>query len=598
MIGAVQSRSVTSNVSLALRKVIQSSSMLGSLVDARELLCLCQNAHWPQGVCAKMSRAPSTLNRRYAAYASPVHVCHEEPERLANLREARSSKQRDFFSQSSRGSAWACHSAIERSDRSRSGSCASVGIVSGRHGFHSGTLGNRCQFSEVCGRVLSGYTGRRVYGLQAFASRANSCRRRRRLLCSCSAADQPASSREDSHSQEGNEVTDKKNQRIVFLGTPQVAAGVLDSLLDASSFEDSLFEVVGIVTQPPSSRGRGRKRGTLLPSPVAELAAERGLSSESILSPEKASEEKFLLRLSELSPDLCVTAAYGNLLPQRFLSIPRCGTLNIHPSLLPLYRGASPVQRALEAGERVSGVSVAFTVLAMDAGPILAQEEVIIDDEIKAPELLENLFRLGTALLLQELPAVFSGDAAKRAKPQDPSKKTTATKVRPEEGQLLFHQDAWVLHNKVRAFAAWPGTKATFRVERADAAASNGDNTDELIVVKIVTTRAKRPEKMEEQTTSNAAEGCEEDLVRGVGREVVFAEDALKVRCRNDSILEILDVQPPGKRAMTAKDFWNGLRGCRIFTVEQTEVVNLSAAGGQGGGQGGAAQEVLAERKL
>jgi len=164
-----------------------------------------------------------------------------------------------------------------------------------------------------------------------------------------------------------------KKQRVVFLGTPPVAARSLELLLAASrAGEGGGFEVAAVVSQPPARTGRKMK---LTPSPVAQLAESEGIE---LLTPASAREAPFLARLAELAPDLCITAAYGCFLPQTFLDLPRLGTLNIHPSHLPLYRGAAPLQRCLEAGEAAAGVTVAFTVLKMDAGPVLRQETCVV----------------------------------------------------------------------------------------------------------------------------------------------------------------------------------------------------------------------------
>ncbi|CAA2938358.1 methionyl-tRNA formyltransferase-like isoform X1 [Olea europaea subsp. europaea] len=171
-----------------------------------------------------------------------------------------------------------------------------------------------------------------------------------------------------------------RKKRLVFLGSPQVSASVLDALFNASSAPDSLFEVAAIVTQPPSERNRGRK---VLPSPVAQRAMDKGFPLDLILTPVKAGEEAFLSDFKALEPELCITAAYGNILPTKFLKIPSMGTVNIHPSLLPLYRGAAPVQRALQDGVTKTGVSLAYTVRQLDAGPVISYEKVEIDDQIK-----------------------------------------------------------------------------------------------------------------------------------------------------------------------------------------------------------------------
>ncbi|MBA0674362.1 hypothetical protein Goari_015965, partial [Gossypium aridum] len=176
-----------------------------------------------------------------------------------------------------------------------------------------------------------------------------------------------------------------------------------------------------------------------MPSPVAQYALDRGFPSDLIFTPERAGEETFLSNLRALQPELCITAAYGNILPTKFLNIPPLGTVNIHPSLLPLYRGAAPVQRALQDGVKETGVSLAFTVRALDAGPVIARERVEVDDQIKATDLLALLFSEGvpimlfddrSKLLICKLPSIFDGSAKVNAEPQDDSKVTLAPKAR------------------------------------------------------------------------------------------------------------------------------------------------------------------------
>ncbi|XP_066306799.1 uncharacterized protein [Miscanthus floridulus] len=246
-----------------------------------------------------------------------------------------------------------------------------------------------------------------------------------------------------SASRAGGSGTGKKN--LVFLGSPQVAASVLDKLLGASGSPESAFKVAAVVTQPPAAKNRGRK---LMPSAVAQLALDRGFPEELIFTPERARDESFLSALKEVEPDVCITAAYGNILPQKFLDIPSCSTVNIHPSLLPLYRGAAPVQRALQDGVAETGVSLAYTVRALDAGPMIACERFSVDECIKAPELLSMLFDLGSKLLINELPSILDGSAKEKAQPQDDSKATLAPKLNSEESWLSFDQEAKVLHNK------------------------------------------------------------------------------------------------------------------------------------------------------
>ncbi|XP_038996518.1 LOW QUALITY PROTEIN: methionyl-tRNA formyltransferase-like [Hibiscus syriacus] len=333
-------------------------------------------------------------------------------------------------------------------------------------------------------------------------------------------------------------ITSKKKS-LVFLGSPQVSATVLDALFNASASPSSSFEIAAIVTQPPSRRDRGRK---MMPSPVAQYALVRGFPSDLIFTPERAGEETFLSSLRDLQPELCITAAYGNILPTKFLNIPSLGTVNIHPSLLPLYRGAAPVQRALQDGVKETGVSLAFTVRALDAGPVIAREKVEVDDQIKAPDLLALLFSEGSKLLVHKLPSIFDGSAKVNAEPQDDSKVTLAPKISPEESWLSFDEEALVLHNKVRAFAGWPGTRAKVLV--VDDKSSN-HNTLEL---KIITTRVGPDYKIQGNDVN----------------DITSVDDALVFPCGGRTTLEVLEVQLPGKKVTTAAAFWNGLRGQKL----------------------------------
>jgi methionyl-tRNA formyltransferase len=330
-----------------------------------------------------------------------------------------------------------------------------------------------------------------------------------------------------------------RTQRVVFLGTPAVAARSLQRLAAAEKVSHgttSAFQLVAVVTQPPAPVGRKR-----LVTPSAVQAAAEKLGIQTLLTPASARDEKFLAMLSEIKPDLCITAAYGNFLPQHFLDIPRLGTLNIHPSLLPHFRGAAPVPRALEAGVSETGVSIAFTELKMDSGPILAQPRVALSGSEHAPELLESLFDLGTDTLISLLPSVFSGDAARSASPQNHEHASHAPKLSKEEGRLTFVENAVIVHNKVRAFAGWPGTWAEFEIDRGD------DKGIEPIQLKILETKVTR-----------SAGG----MCLGV-HDVRISEDGngLAVTCDDGSALMITSVQPSGKNPMAARSFWNGLRG-------------------------------------
>ncbi|KAK3165111.1 hypothetical protein QOZ80_1AG0029050 [Eleusine coracana subsp. coracana] len=331
-------------------------------------------------------------------------------------------------------------------------------------------------------------------------------------------------------------VTGKKN--LVFLGSPQVAASVLDTLLAASGSPESAFKVAAVVTQPPAAKNRGRK---LMPSAVAQLALDRGFPEDLIFTPERAGEESFLSDLKEVKPNVCITAAYGNILPQRFLDIPPCGTVNIHPSLLPLYRGAAPVQRALQDGVTETGVSIAYTVRALDAGPVIAFERFSVDECVKAPELLDILFDIGSRLLIHELPSILDGSAQEKAQPQDDSKATLAPKLNADESWLSFDQEAKALHNKVRAFAGWPGTRAKLQL-------MNQNGESQPLEIKVISTKV-----------------CTSCDKTGDENEILFSGSSLLVPCSQSTWLEVSELQLPGKKVTTARDFWNGLHGRRLL---------------------------------
>lgn len=299
------------------------------------------------------------------------------------------------------------------------------------------------------------------------------------------------------------------------MGSPEVSALVLQKLLKISSDK---FNIIAVITQPPSRKGRSAE---LLPTPVHKIALENNLQ---ILCPETAKNATFLDELKTLEPDLCITVAYGNFLPQQFLDIPKYGTLNIHPSLLPKYRGSAPVQRALECGEKETGVSVAFTVLAMDSGAIIAQEKSLIEENENTGEVLNRLLLQGADLLINKLNDVFNNSIIKIE--QNEKIATHTKKIKVEESIIDFNNNALSIHNKVRAFSEWPNTKANFLIN------------NELIEIKILKTKVyKELENI---------------------KEIIFKKNCLIIPCADNSALEIYNLQLPAKKIMTAQELWNG----------------------------------------
>lgn len=332
-------------------------------------------------------------------------------------------------------------------------------------------------------------------------------------------------------------------KKILFLGTPEVAAKSLKKLIENCG---NSYEISGVVSQPAQMMGRGNKR-VLTPSPVASVGLELGLR---VITPEKASDIAFLEELEQMKPDLCITAAYGQYLPKRFLAIPTYGTLNVHPSLLPKWRGASPVQRSLEAGDQATGVSVLWTVSKMDAGPIVAQVERLLTGDEKAPELLDELFSTGTQSLIDVLPAVFSGIVSPATSMQQADESATkADKIAVEEAAVcLFKHSAKTIHNRIRGFAGWPGVWCQVRFGEGD--------VEKLLLVttRLVSTVEEPPEEI------------------SIGSIVIVDKFRLFARCADGALLEILELQQPAKKLLTSKQFCNGLNGSRRASIKAVQL--------------------------
>lgn len=232
--------------------------------------------------------------------------------------------------------------------------------------------------------------------------------------------------------------------RIVFMGTPELAAASLRALL-----RESAFDLRAVVTQPDRPKGRDLKRQ---PSPVKELALAAGLP---VLQPLKAREESFLATLREYQPELIAVAAFGQILPAPLLALPRLGCLNVHTSLLPKFRGASPIQSAILHGETETGVTIMKMDVGLDTGDILTQRATPIRPEDNAATLHDRLAELGAALLVETIPAYATGKI--QPQPQDASKATHVGKIKKEDGGIDWNQPATAIWNRIRAFTPWPG---------------------------------------------------------------------------------------------------------------------------------------------
>src|SRR6266516_6392142 len=231
--------------------------------------------------------------------------------------------------------------------------------------------------------------------------------------------------------------------RLVFAGTPAAAVPSLDALLK------SRHEVAAVITRPDAPAGRGRRVG---PSPVAERAAEVGLE---LLKPARPRDEGFLQRMRALAPDCCPVTAYGALIPQAALEIPRHGWANLHFSLLPAWRGAAPVAHAIANGDDITGATTFRLVAELDAGPLYGVVTEPIGEQDTAGDLLGRLARSGASLLVATMDGIESGALTPR--PQPPDGVSLAPKITPELARVDWIRPATAIDRQIRACTPQPG---------------------------------------------------------------------------------------------------------------------------------------------
>jgi methionyl-tRNA formyltransferase len=235
--------------------------------------------------------------------------------------------------------------------------------------------------------------------------------------------------------------------RLVFLGSPPFATPVLAALLE------SRHRVLALVTRPDKPRGRGRK---IEPSPLAERASGSGIP---VLQPPSARDAGFVREVAAFEPDVLLVASYGEILDRPLLELAPKGALNVHASLLPRHRGASPIQAAILAGDMETGVSVQRMVLALDEGDVLLEKRTEIGPRENAGALLERLALLGGEAALEALDLLESGKASFTA--QDPARATYARRIRKDAGRVDWNRSAAEIVRHVRAMTPWPGARTT-----------------------------------------------------------------------------------------------------------------------------------------
>jgi methionyl-tRNA formyltransferase len=232
--------------------------------------------------------------------------------------------------------------------------------------------------------------------------------------------------------------------RVVFMGTAELACASLEALCRAPG-----GKVVAVVTQPDKPKGRDLK---LLPTPVKVVAMEHGLP---VHQPVKARAPEFVDQLRQLAPDLIVVVAYGQILPQAILDIPKFGCLNVHTSLLPKYRGAAPIQWAIFNGDDETGVTIMRMDAGLDTGDMIAETRTSIADTDNAQTLHDRLAKLGAELLVRTIPEYVAGRIT--ARPQPPEGASYARKIAKDDGRIDWSKPAREIWNLVRAFTPWPG---------------------------------------------------------------------------------------------------------------------------------------------
>jgi methionyl-tRNA formyltransferase len=233
--------------------------------------------------------------------------------------------------------------------------------------------------------------------------------------------------------------------RLVFMGTAELASASLRALVASSR-----FQIAAVVSQPDRPKGRDLKPQ---PPPVKQAALELGLS---VLQPERARHPDFIEQLRRLAPDLIVVAAYGQILPQSILDLPRHGCLNVHTSLLPRHRGAAPIQWAILEGDAETGITLMQMDAGLDTGPMVTTRTTRIEPTDNAQTLHDRLAAMGAALLIETIPDYVAGRITPR--PQPAPGATYARKITREDGQLDWSQPARALWNRVRGLTPWPGT--------------------------------------------------------------------------------------------------------------------------------------------
>lgn len=294
------------------------------------------------------------------------------------------------------------------------------------------------------------------------------------------------------------------------MGTSEFAVPILEKLASSN------FNIVGVFCQPDRQKGRGLKY---------QHCAMKNVASKynfPLFQPENLKNKVIAGKIQDLKPELIIVAAYGLIIPQTILEIPQFGCLNIHPSLLPRYRGSSPIQQAIIDGEKETGVTIMLLDKKMDHGPILAQKKIKIEEDDDIFSLSERLAKCGADLLLKILPSYFRGEI--KPVPQDHTQATLTKMIRKEDGRIDWSEDAAKSAREIRAYLGWPGSFTLWQGKR-------------IIIL--------------------AVEILESDRYREKNGEVLNINSEIYVQC-GQNMLKIKKLRLEGKKEVTGVEFSRG----------------------------------------
>lgn len=313
--------------------------------------------------------------------------------------------------------------------------------------------------------------------------------------------------------------------RVVFMGTPDFSVSALDAIHQA-------HEIVMVVTQPDRPRGRGKK---VHPSPVKKRAMELGLP---VYQPDRLRDPEAILKVIEAEAEVMVIVAFGQILPKEILDAPTYGCINIHASLLPKYRGAAPIHRAILAGDLTTGVTIMKMDVGLDTGDMYLAESIPISESMTTGELHDALSEMGARLIVDVLGGLTQGRTD--ATPQEDSKANYAAKISKAEAEIDWKKDAKSIHNQIRAFDPFPG-----------AWSRNGETKLKVF-----------------------ASTCQSEDSKGKPGEVLaVSKNGILVQTGAGSLL-IREIQAPGKRRMTVEEFLRGNtleKGVVLLSKEETQ---------------------------